>query len=207
MTTQTKSKFILLPLVGMGLFVVFYVVAALSYPGGSWNNLNHESFSFWNNYLCDLLDEYAINGTLNKGRHYARVALGFLCGGLLFLWYHLPKLFTRSINQKVMKYSGLLALTTTFFLASDTHDIIVRIAGVFGVVAILTLTVELFKMGYLKLGLLGIVCVLIFSINYYVYETKSYINLLPIIQKFTFACFMLWFAILNIKLYRRDRVA
>nr|WP_262899752.1 hypothetical protein [Winogradskyella alexanderae] len=191
----------------MGLFVVLYILASLNYPGGSWNDVNHKGFSFWNNYLCDLLDKYAINGALNSGRYYARAALGVLCLSLLFLWLNLHKLVTESINTKIMTYSGVLALLTTFFLASNTHDIIVRISGVFGVVAILSLTVEQFKMHYIKLGLLGVTCIVIFLINYYVYETGFYLKCLPIIQKFTFAAFMVWFSILNAMLYcKSDKV-
>ncbi len=196
---STPNRFILtLPLIGMGVFILLYLVAALMYPGGSWKFPQAEDFSFWNNYLCDLLDHYAINGELNHGRYPARIALGFLVSALLLLWFYLPGFLpNRNLNQKVMWFSGLLALITTFFLSTGTHDITVRVAGSLGTLAFLSLFIELLRMGHIRLFVTGILCLVIFLINYYIYETGTYIKALPIIQKITFAAFICWFAVLN----------
>jgi len=74
-----KPYVLLLPMGGMGLFMVLYVLAAIIYPGGSWIVPGQNGFSFWNNYLCNLLDQDAINGELNSARHFARASLGVLC--------------------------------------------------------------------------------------------------------------------------------
>jgi hypothetical protein len=183
----------------MGIFVFLYLVAAFMYPGGSWKFPEAEGFSFWNNYLCDLLDHYAIDGELNKGRYTARIALGFLVGALLVLWYYLPGFLPkRSFNQQVMWVSGLLALFTTFFLSTGTHDITVRVAGGLGTLAFICLFIELFRMGLFSLFITGTLCLIIFLVNYYIYETGVLINALAIIQKITFAAFISWFAVLNL---------
>jgi hypothetical protein len=205
--TQYRSKRLLLPLLGMGLFIVLYILAAFMYPGGSWLHKEQLGFSFRNNYLCDLLDYYAVNGDVNDGRFFARLALGLLCVSLIYLWYHLRDLFPRtSVNRTLMWISGQLALLTTFFLSSNTHDEIVRLAGVFGIVGILTLTIELFKMRYYMLVLIAIECIAAFLINYYCYETGDYLQLLPVIQKITFVSFMIWFALLTLLLYRKAKL-
>jgi hypothetical protein len=194
----------LLPLIGIGLFVLFYILSALNYPGGSWYSPNQEGFSFWHNYLCDLLDVYAINGEINTARFYAIIALGFLFAGLFWLWLYLPRLFmTSSLNQKIMWLSGLLSIFTIPFLALGDHDLIVRISGVFGVVAFFTCSVELIKAGHTYLFVLGILCIMVFLMNYYIYETGSFIPSLPVIQKITFLLFIVWFIGLNIVLYRK----
>ncbi len=198
-----KYSVLFLPMIGMGLFILFYIAAALVYPGGSWNDTQASGFSFWNNYLCDLLDQYAINGQLNDARHFARISLGFLCGALLLLWYYLPSLFPKkSINRSIMWTSGILALGTTCFLSSGTHDVTVRIAGFFGVIAFISCFVELYKVQRYGLFYLGIWCLLIFVINYYIYETGNLIQGLPIIQKVTFVCCISWFMILNISMLK-----
>ena len=195
---------LLLPLIGIGLFVFFYILSALNYPGGSWYSQIQEGFSFWHNYLCDLLDVYAINGELNTARFYAIIALGFLCAGLFWLWLYLPRLFmTSSLNQKIMWVSGLLSIFTIPFLALGDHDLVVRISGVFGVVAFITCSVELIKAGHTYLFTLGILCIMIFLMNYYIYETGSFIPSLPVIQKITFLLFIVWFIGLDIVLYRK----
>ena len=195
--------FLYLPMVGMALFVLLYVVAAFLYPGGSWKFQQAEGFSFWHNYLCDLLDEYAINGQLNTARYVSRLALGFLCGGILLLWFYLPNLFEKkSTTQKIMWTSGILALIATCFLSSGTHDFTVRLAGLFGSIAFVSCSIELYRHRYFKLFYFGIGCLIIFIVNYYVYETGLYIRALPIIQKFTFLSFIVWFIILDLMLIK-----
>lgn len=197
---------LLLPLGGMGLFVLFYIMATLNYPGGSWILPNQDGFSFWHNYLCDLLDIYAINVEDNSARSYEISALGFLCTGLFWLWFYLPRLFqNKSTNQSIMRISGLLSLITIIFLALGNHDKVVRIAGFLGVIAFITSSVELFKVGYKILFLLGVFCLLVFIINYYIYETGLFITSLPIVQKFTFILFISWFICLDVALYRKLR--
>lgn len=198
-----KPSVLLIPLAGMGIFVVLYVLAAINYPGGSWMALDQEGFSFWNNYLCDLLDFYAINGDLNPARFFARGSLAVLCVSLILLWYYLPGLFSnKSVNLIVMWLAGILALAITMSLTSGTHDITVRIAGFFGVIAFISCFVELYKAKYFSLLILGIICLLIFLGNYYIYETGTMIRSLPVIQKVTFICYILWFAFLDISYYK-----
>jgi len=198
-----KPSVLLIPLAGMGIFVVLYVLAAINYPGGSWMVLDQEGFSFWNNYLCDLLDLYAINGDLNPARFFARGSLAVLCVSLILLWYYLPGLFSnKSTNLIVMWLAGILALAITMSLTSGTHDITVRIAGFFGVIAFISCFVELYKAKYFSLLILGIICLLIFLGNYYIYETGTMIRSLPVIQKVTFICYILWFALLDISYYK-----
>lgn len=188
----------------MVLFIVLYIVAAGQYPGGSYSMPQKEGFSFWHNYLCDLLDTHAINGQPNAARLYAAWGLGILCASLLWLWLQLPRMFERkSPNLYLMKFAGLLAFGTMIFLGPDTHDLTVRIAGMFGVVALLSSMVELHKGGYLNLVILGMACLLVFILNYYIYETGTLRFSLPTIQKLTFILFLFWFGLLNRELIKK----
>jgi hypothetical protein len=196
----------LLPIIGITLFVLFYIIAALHYPGGSYVSPNQSGYSFKNNYLCDLLDDKAINGVLNSARTYARIALGILCFSLILFWYRLPKLFERkNKSQTIMSITGMLSMLITLFLASGIHDIIVRISGVFGVIALFISFIELYIANYYKVLILGFICLLLFLTNYYIYETELLLDKLPLIQKVTFLSFITWFVILSIHTYRKLR--
>ena len=208
MKTQTNTNShghftLLLPLIGIVFFVLFYILSAFNYPGGSWHSPNQNGFSFWHNYLCDLLDVHSINGQINTARIYAIIALGFLCAGLFWLWMYLPRAFqTNGLNKKIMWISGLVSIITILFLSLGDHDKVVRIAGFFGVIAFATCSAELFRIGKKFLFILGIICILVFLFNYYSYETGSFIPSLPVIQKITFLLFIIWFIGLDIALYR-----
>jgi hypothetical protein len=199
-----STLFAILPLFALGVFVLLYLLAALSYPGGSWISPHQEGFSFWNNYLCDLLDEYAINGDLNTARYPARVALVTLCFGLLVLWAYLPRLFQKkSKNLKLMQLTGITSLLVLVLLGSDRHDLIVRLAGFFGVIAFVSCFVELYKAGYAGLLTLGILSLIVFLINYYIYETGMFLSTLAVIQKITFVLFLGWFVLIDLAVYKQ----
>ncbi len=195
---------LLAPLAGILVFVLLYMLAASRYPGGSYAVPRQEGFSYTHNYLCDLLDEEAINGELNTSRFFARWSLGVLCASLLILWYQLPKIFN-SAGWKVflIRGFGMLSLGTLIFLAEDTHDRTVRIAGIFGVMALFGFSIELYRAGYRNLFLIAVMNLLIFLLNYYIYETGTFRMALPLIQKFTFLLFMFWFVLLALALYRK----
>lgn len=201
-----KHNITLLPIVGIGLFVFFYIMAALSYPGGADISPDQIGFSFWNNYLCDLLNDHAINGAVNISRPFAITGMIILCASLILIWYNVPKLFpSNSTNVRVMKVSGIISLAITFLLPLGEHDFLVRFAGFIAIPALIISFIELFKVGYYRISTLGFFCFIIFLLNYYIYETGSYINSLPVIQKITFVCFISWFIFLDVLIYRKSK--
>ncbi len=195
----------LIPLLGMGLFLSFYLMAASLYPGGSWADPAQVGFSWRHNYLCDLLDTRAVNGLLNTGRYWARASLGFLCFGLMVLWYHLPSL-TKAAGwfKQLLRYSGLAALGTMVFLRAETHDLTVYVAGSFGLLALGLLLFGLWRQGLKAFVYLGGWCLGMFLVNYSIYETGSFLDALPLIQKVTFSSFLAWFAWMDLYLWRRQ---
>ncbi|MEZ4811144.1 MAG: hypothetical protein R2819_12355 [Allomuricauda sp.] len=202
---QKVNRFLfLLPLLGLALFVLFYVMAALQYPGGSRIHPNETGFSFWNNYLCDLLDIETINGLPNPARDYSRVALFVLCSGLILFWYYVPRLFgEKNGNGMAIRATGMGSMFITLFMTNSNHDMVVRLAGIFGVVALVLLMIQLLRAAHVVFFRFGLFCLLVFLVNYYIYETNIYIEALPVIQKITFISFLSWFALLDVAIYKR----
>lgn len=201
---NSKQDIALLPTVGMMLFLIFYAIAATHYPGGSMVSPEHPGFDFKNNYLCDLMDEYAINGAPNPSKAYARIAFGILCLSLMLLWYLLPELFNKKRKlQKIMSLSGMLSMGVALFLASGIHDLITRISGIFGILSIIILCAELLKEGFKKHLNFGIITLIMILANFYMYEFESALHHLPLLQKFTFLSCILFFFLLNSSLYKK----
>ncbi len=205
--TYKKPIGLLIPILGMLLFVFFYFKAAFLYPGGSQFSPTAEGFSFLNNYLCDLLDRTTVYGAPNPSNRPARLALFLLCSCLTVLWYYLPKLFKRKgLHLAVVRVAGISSMVITLFLSSNSHDLVIYIAGIMGLLAIVITIIALFREGYQELFALGIFCLAIFLLNFYIYETEILITALPAIQKITFLSFIGWFALLDISLYRKMRI-
>ena len=109
-----KAYLLFLPFLGTDLFLLFYIIAAIKYPGGSYADPTHEGFSFFNNYLCDLLDSQAIIGIENTASLYARLSLAILCLTMIIIWSYLPKLFSKkSIFHPIIQIAGVSSMLVT----------------------------------------------------------------------------------------------
>ena len=89
------------------------------------------------------------------------------------------------------------------FLATGNHDVIIRVSGFFGLLAVISILIELYKADLFGLFIFGFFFLAIFLTNYYIYETGILLERLPLMQKITFALCFSWFALLNSTLYLR----
>lgn len=182
---------------------MLYIVAALLYPGGSQVDKNAVGFSWMNNYWCNLLNENAINGQHNPAKPVAVTGMFILCLTLTLFWF----LFASHINinrrlRVVIKTAGTLAMTIAFFLfTSINHDLITNLASIFGLTATVGVFVGLFKAKWLRLFTFGLLNILFVVLNNYVYYTKGLIIYLPVIQKVSFASFLIWVCCIDINLF------
>jgi hypothetical protein len=203
-TNKTKNILVLTPLVGSLIFVLLYVVAAHLYPGGSQVDKNAAGFSWTNNYWCNLLNENAINGQPNAAKPVAMAGMFVLCVTLACFWFLFPKYLNpgKKLNP-LIQISGLLAMTIAFFLFTTiNHDLITNLASIFGLIATLGTFIGLYKAKWYKLLAFGFFLILLVGINNYVYYSKGLIIYLPVIQKISFAAFLLWISCVDICIYR-----
>ncbi len=188
----------------MAFFILFYVLATFQYPGGSYTDYLQTGFSWKHNYLCDLLDADAVNGAHNPASTTSRIGLGFLCFGISILWYFIPQLFPKNKGTYfIIRAAGIGSMLTVIFLAYGAHDLVVRIAGILGLLALLTTFKALYNSRYYGLLVYGIISLLLVAANFYIYESRNGSYWLPLLQKFTFLSCMGWFLLLNVKLLQK----
>lgn len=196
-----------MPIFGTLIFVVLYVVATLLYPGGSQADKNSVGFSWANNYWCNLLNENAINGQGNPAKPVAMTGMFVLCLTLAFFWFLFPKHI--NLDQKlklIIQISGTLAMTISFFLFTNiNHDLVTNLASIFGLVATTVTFIGLYKTKWFGLLAFGLLNILLVGLNNYVYYTKGLIAYLPVIQKISFASFLIWVCCVDINLYREQK--
>ena len=206
-TDKTKNILVLTPIFGIIIFIFLYIVATLLYPGGSQIDKNSIGFSWSNNYWCNLLNDISINGKPNPAKPVAMTGMFVLCLTLAFFWVLFPRHidFNRKLKLAI-PISGILAMTIAFFLFTNiNHDIVINLAAIFGAVATVGTFIGLYKNQWFGLFAFGLLNILLVGLNNYVYYTKGLIIYLPVIQKISFATFLIWVCCINIKLYRRER--
>jgi hypothetical protein len=188
-----------LPLVGSVLFVLLYLVAAFKYPGGTSIDRNSKGFSWTQNYWCNLLNEYAINGAPNPAKPIALTAMVVLCLSLIIFWYQFPEWTGLKTPQRlVIKVSGFLSMAIGLFVFTGLHDTVTNVAGVFGVIALTGTLIGLWKIGWKKLFYMGIFSLVLVGVNNLLYYTPGLIIYLAVVQKITFLYFLLWICLVNI---------
>lgn len=206
-TNTTRNILLLFPVFGSVIFVVLYIFASLLYPGGSQVDKNAVGFSWINNYWCNLLNETAINGQHNPAKPVALTGMFILCVTLAFFWYIFPiQIKTNKTLQRVIQFSGTLAMAIASLLFTHlNHDLVTNLASLFGAIATTGTLISIYKnklLGLFKLGLLNIFLV---GINNLFYYNKDLIVHLPLIQKISFATFLLWVCSICIKLFRNEQ--
>jgi phage shock protein PspC (stress-responsive transcriptional regulator) len=200
-TVSNRKWFFHLPGIGIILFVICYIIAAILYPGGSQFNAGSKGFSIMHNYWCNLLNENAINGEYNPGRPVAMLGMGFLSAAIILFWYFLPIHLQRSPLRRVaVQVSGALAGIAGFFIFGDAHDVLINLAFLSGLVALAETFIGLYTLKWKVLFGFGIFNLLLIVLNNILFYNKDLLYFLPLVQKFSFFSFLMWMFLVNLRL-------
>lgn len=193
----------IVPLAGIILFICLYIIATKVYPGGSQADKNAKGFSWLDNYWCNLLNEYAMNGEPNTARPVAFAGMCVLCISLVTFWIMFPVYagFTKR-GKLTMQLSGSLAMSIGFFLFTNLHDMIINLAMLCGLIAIAGTFAGLHKLKWRRLIGFGILNLLLVVVNNILYYGDGLLVYLPVVQKVTFLSFLLWISLIDIQLYK-----
>ncbi len=202
-----QNILVLLPMIGILLFVLLYIVATLYYPGGSNLDSNGKGFDWFRNYWCDLTMRIAKNGAINIARPIAITAMFILCSSLAVFWFYLPEIFMDYKYHRIVSYVGIGSMMVTFFVFTNIHDTVITIAGALGMVALGITFKGLYQNKLYRAFNFGLACMVFMLFNYYIYETDKLIEFQPIIQKMNFILFLSWIGWMNVQLYLKLRNA
>lgn len=201
---KNQKNSLLLPVWGMAVFIILYVVAACLYPGGTFNNSSSVGYNWKENYWCELLSPRAKNGQINTARPVAIIALAILEISLVFFWIYIPLFFQKNKTLDfVMRFGGIGAMIVTPFMLIGAHDLVLSMAGLLGIVAFTATLINLKRHQHYKLVMLTLFCMLLCFTNNFIYHTGFFITSLPVIQKITFLAFLTWFMILSVASYKK----
>lgn len=194
----------LMPLFGALIFACLYAIATLYYPGGTETDINSKGFDWEDNYWCNLLNQNALNGQYNSSRPIAMTGMFILCVTLAIFWYNFPRLvgFEKG-GRLAIQISGVIAMVTGMFIFTNLHDTIINVASLCGLVSVIGTFAGLYKLKWTKLFCLGIFNIALIALNNILYYSKDLRSHLPVVQKITFICFLLWVCIISINLYRK----
>ena len=195
-----KNKiWLLIPIFGAICFVVLYIVSTFLYPGGSQVNTKSEGFSWANNYWCNLLYKNAVNGKKNPARPFALTGMIILSSTISFFWFLFPvQIKTTKYRRIIIQVSGSLSMIFAVFLYTDIHDEMINTAGFFGAIAFIGTFIGLYQIKWYGLFILGIINLILLLLNSFIYHIENLIVYLLIIQKISFATFLIWICCIDL---------
>lgn len=180
-------------LLGIAISLLLLVVAALHYPGGSQYDKNSIGYDWKNNYLSNLFSERAVNGSDNSSRPWAISGMLLLCGSFALFFIEFSKKISAKGPANIIRYCGAGAMVFGFLAVTPYHDTVITIASALALVSMFYITVFIFKSKLHLLKVLSVVCLLISYACNYVYYTRSYIAVLPLLQKLALIITIIWF--------------
>ena len=198
----------LIPTFGIILFIFLYVLATLLYPGGSQADKNSLGFSWVNNYWCNLLNEYAINGKINPARPIALFAMVILSLSLIDFFVLFPKsLLISKTKKSIIQWLGSLSMCLALFIFTSFHDIVINVSVFFGVICLIEIFSALWEIKWKRLFWLGTFNIPLIILNNILYYGGTLINYLPLLQKFTFLFFLCWICMIDLHLFSKEKSA
>ena len=205
---RSQSPLVIATFVGLTIFTGLYVLATQLYPGGSQADKHSPGFSWLHNYWCNLLNAEAINGQPNAARPLALLSMLILCLSLASFWCVLPNLFAfpKPVN-KLIQGTAILSMLLASLIFTPYHDVVINLAGLFGLITLFYTYKGLYQHHYRKLFWLGLGCLGLIGCNNYIYYSRHYLYYLPLLQKITFGCFLSWISIMNWEVYKKGKFA
>ena len=194
----------LIPVIGIVIFVGLYIFSSTLYPGGSQANLNSEGFDWVNNYWCNLMNEKGMNGQPNPAKPYSIIAMIILCLSLMFFFIQFAQIYSNNkIWNLIIKTSGIISMSFAILIFTKYHDLMTTLSSIFGVFVVIGIIREIYKSKLSIYKITGVICILILGINNYIYYTQQFIQVLPLLQKITFAIVLLWIIGLNFEMNKK----
>jgi hypothetical protein len=196
-----KSTWFWIPLLGIPSFVLLYVWASFYYPGGSQADAQSTGFSWVNNYWCNLLNSTAINGQTNPAQPIAMTAMVVLCISLAVFWYLFPMIsLSKTLSVRITQFTGVAAMGTALLLNSSVdHDLITNLASLLGLMAVMGTLIGLRRLQWNVLFWFGTMNLLLVLLNNLLYYNAELIRYLPLVQKISFAAFLVWLFLISMK--------
>ena len=130
-------------------FVALQAAAMALYPGGTWWDATTRGARFWQNFLCDLEWNPALNGEPNPvGSRVAQASMLVLVAGFVPFWWLAPRLFAarRGLGAAVraLGLASVAGMAAVVLMPSDCfgalHGVAVVVAGIPGLSAALLAT-------------------------------------------------------------------
>jgi len=172
-----------LPVLGVLLSAVLFMVAAGRYPGG---------YDWQYQSISSLFQPDARNGAPNTAQPIAALAVVVFCASMAIVFNTIAKSGPSRYHRKAVQIGGIGAMIYAALVVTPMHDVLIGVALLFFVTAILTIFHRLYlerRVGLLGAGLTCLALTLTAAIMWY---GQLLYEFMPMVQKLSWASWILW---------------
>lgn len=194
MKKKLRKTLPILTIVGIGIYLLLFCVAAYQFPGGNSVDACQEGFSFLHNYWCDLMSSHCPIGVLNASMLPAKIGHIVLSITTAIFFFLLPFLFENA-NQKqgkIIRIFGILSMSIFVFMFTSLHNQVINGTAVFSSIALITAFFELKKMKNRRFFYGAIICLFCCLSVFIIYQSGFLIYWLALIQKIALIVCLSW---------------
>ena len=185
----------------MLVYGILYIYSSSLYPGGSQANVASLGYDWVHNYWCDLMNETAGNGQPNPASPYAVPALIILCLSIMIVFVNFGTKFAKSkIWRRIIQIGGVLAMSCACLIFTPLHNFMIGLASFLGLFVAIGIIKELYQSEMTFYKISGVVCVVLLALNNYIYYSRQWIEVLPLLQKITIGLVIVWLVGLHYKI-------
>lgn len=178
-TKQIIKKYSVL--ICLVISVILIVIASLIYPGGSLLDKNSIGFGWSKNFLSNLFEAKAINGSENPGRIWAIMGMAFHSVGYGIFFINMSKKIPSRQWANILKFIGVINIIFIFLIATPLHDL-GTISIILTLIGLFMITVFILKSKLNLLKFCCIICLLTFYCFFFLFGF-GYLGLAFIMQK------------------------
>lgn len=181
-----------LTLFGIAIALVCLFIATTQYPGGSQFDDQSVGFSWRHNYLSNLLNPVAGNGSDNAAYPWAIAGVVFLCASVALFFVRLAAKIPQKGAANVIRYAGTGAMVASLLVATPLHDMAVSISGTLLMLSLFYATVFIFRTKLHWLKALSVLHLLTLYGTALIYYTSTGLWYLPVAQKLNLLVAICW---------------
>lgn len=179
-----------LVLIFIVISVTLIVIATLLYPGGSLFDKNSTGFDWSKNFISNLFEAKAINGSENSSRVWAIIGMAFHSVGYGIFFINMSKKITLKHASTILKLVGIASILFNFLIATHLHDMMVTISSTLSLLGLFYITIFIFKTKLHFFKFFCVICLLTFYYTLFLYGSGNW-GLLAIMQKISLISSML----------------
>ena len=179
--------------IGIALGVLLLIISTFFYPGGTLNDPNSVGYSWFENYISNLLRPLAVNGMENAARPWAVAGALILTLSFGLFFYQFSAFLKVKSAAFVIKYVGIVATFLGFLIVIPSlHDILVTVTSALSLLLFFYLTVFVINAKKPILSLMSVLFLILFYFATFMYSARFHLEYMPIMQKIVFVVKIVW---------------